>query len=141
MLKMTHTSTVNTLTLIFNERVHLMSPGNSLCLFRDKIWSINLITYYYYGQVVAVLADSLEKERKQKRAVGGWGVGKQHSIQFMKAGQTKTATQGGQLGLSHQATSWEMKADLRKKLFSQMWFKPALDLTSCYGRKSAGRSS
>jgi len=37
------------LTLIVNKRVHLMSPGNSICLFRDKIWSINLITYYYYS--------------------------------------------------------------------------------------------
>jgi len=34
----------------------------------------------------------------------------------VKAGQTKTATQGGQLGLLHQAASREMKADLRKKL-------------------------
>jgi len=37
------------LSLIVNKRVHLMSPGNSLCLFRDTIWSINLITYYYYS--------------------------------------------------------------------------------------------
>ena len=36
------------LALIFNKRVHLMSPGNSLCLFRDEIRFINLITYYCY---------------------------------------------------------------------------------------------
>ena len=65
-----------------------------------------------HDQVLAALADCLEKERKQKQQK----VANDSSIQFVKAGQTAPAAQRGPIGILTQATSWDMRVDLRKKL-------------------------
>ena len=66
-----------------------------------------------HDKVLAVLADILERERKQKQPRTNKGPS---SIKFVKTGE-KTATSHPNIsGLLRQATSWEMRVDLRRKL-------------------------
>lgn len=66
-----------------------------------------------HDQVLAALADILERERKQTRPRTDRGTG---SIQFVKAGEGKPSSPSRTSSILNQAASWEMRADLRKKL-------------------------
>ena len=114
------------------DRRTIMSPMRS----HNGTHSVRMRYRWRHGRVLAVLSDSLEKERKQKRVVGG----KQNYIQFVRADQSKPAVHGDQQGFLHQAVPWEMKADLRKKLvFSYVVhtsLRPDIDVWSETSRKN-----
>jgi len=89
-------------------------------------------------QVLAVLADSIEKERKRKRAVGG---GSSTLYSFWRPDKHRRLHREGSWDFSTKQHHGRWRPIWGRSSSSQMWFRPALDPTSCYGRKSAGKSS